>query len=622
MILEKIDNPSDIKKLSIKEKRLLAQELREFLIDTVSKTGGHLASNLGVVELTIALLSCFDFDRDKIIFDVGHQSYVYKALTGRRKELSRLRQYKGIRGFPYRKESKYDFFETGHSSTSISAGLGMARARDLNKEKYNIISFIGDGSISSGESLEAINDLGFNKTKMIIILNDNGMSISSNVGGISSYLSRISINSKYLKVKNKIKHSLDGTKFGSFPLKCMSRIKDGFRSFLVPSKYFETMGLTYIGPIDGHDLKLLIKVMNQAKKSDKPVIIHAVTKKGLGYLPAMENPDLYHAVSSFDKEKGVQSTKKETYSSVFGKSMLNLAEKNDKLVCITAAMKDGVGLTEFFNKYPKRSFDVGICEEHATTFAAGLACEGMIPVYAVYSTFLQRGFDQIVHDVCMQNLHVVFSIDRAGLVGSDGETHQGIFDLSYLSIIPNMVVLSPKTMNDLPKLLEWAISYSGPVAIRYPRGGDEIELPQIKSVKYGKWETLKKGKNVAIIATGKMVQKAYITNDKYNLNVTIINATFIKPLDNALLLKLIKDKYNIITIEDNIINGGLGSMIDIFLAKNKFCGIIEHIGFEDKFIEQGTIEELLNQENITTERIKNIVLKLGGKNEKGLNGKN
>ena len=613
MILEKIDNPNDIKKLSIKDKRILAQELREFLVDTVSKTGGHLASNLGVVELTIALLSCFNFDEDKIIFDVGHQSYVYKALTGRKKELSKLRQYKGIRGFPYRKESKYDFFETGHSSTSISAGLGMARARDLKNEKYNIISFIGDGSISSGESLEAINDLGFNKTKMIIVLNDNGMSISSNVGGISSYLSRISINSRYLKVKNKIKHSLDGTKLGSFPLKCMSRIKDGFRTFLVPSKYFETMGLTYIGPIDGHDLKLLIKVMNQAKKSDKPVLIHAVTKKGLGYLPAMENPDLYHAVSSFDKEKGVESTKKETYSSVFGQTMVKLGEENDKLVAITAAMKDGVGLSEFFEKYPKRSFDVGICEEHATTFAAGLACEGIVPVFAVYSTFLQRGFDQIIHDVCMQNLHVVFAIDRAGLVGSDGETHQGIFDLSYLSIIPNLVVLSPKTMKDLPKLLEWAVSSDKPVAIRYPRGNDEIELPEIKQVKYATWETISKGKKVAIIATGKMVQKAYLANEKYNLNAMIINATFIKPVDNKLLLKLIKEKYNIITIEDNIINGGLGSIVNLFLANNGFCGIIKHIGFEDKFIEQGTVDELFKQENITLEHIRDIVLKLGGK---------
>ena len=612
MILDRINNPNDIKKLNIKEKRQLADELRTFLIDNVSKTGGHLASNLGVVELTIALLSCFDFDKDKIIFDVGHQSYVYKILTGRKNDFSKLRKYKGIRGFPYRKESKYDFFETGHSSTSISACLGMARARDLKKKKYNIISFIGDGSISSGESLEAINDLGFNKTKMIILLNDNGMSISSNVGGISSYLSRISLNSKYNNLKNKIKYSLNDTKLGAFSLKIMTRIKDGIRSFLVPSKYFETMGLTYIGPVDGHDLKLLIKVLNKEKKSDKPVIIHAVTKKGLGYTPAMDNPDLYHGVSSFDKEKGVQSTKKETYSSVFGQTMLNLAKKNDKIVTITAAMKDGVGLSEFFKKYPKRSFDVGICEEHATTFAAGLANDGMIPVFAVYSTFLQRGFDQIIHDVCMQNLPVVFAIDRAGLVGSDGETHQGIFDLSYLSLIPNITILSPKTMKDMSKLFEWAVNSKRPVAIRYPRGGDEIELNEIKKVSFGKWETICKGEDVVIIATGKMVQKAYIANKKYNLNTTIINATFIKPLDEKLLLKLIKQNNKIITIEDNVLTGGLASQISMFLAKNEFCGIIKPIGFEDKFVEQGTQEELFKQEKITEERIREAVRKLRG----------
>jgi 1-deoxy-D-xylulose-5-phosphate synthase len=614
MVLEKINKPSDVKKLTSKEKKILAEEIRTFLIDKVSKTGGHLASNLGVVEITIALLSCFDIDEDKVVFDVGHQSYVYKILTGRKDQFDNLRKYKGLRGFPYRKESEYDFFETGHSSTSISACLGMARARDIKHENYNIVSIIGDGSISSGESLEAINDLGFNKTKMIIILNDNGMSISSNVGGISSYLSRISINTKYLKVKNKVKHSLDGTKLGTVPLKAMSRIKDGFRTFLVPSKYFETMGLTYIGPLDGHDLPLLIKVLNQAKKSDKPVIIHAVTKKGKGYLPAMENPDLYHAVSSFDKEKGVVKTQKETYSSVFGNTMVQLASNNDKLVAITAAMKDGVGLGEFFNKYPDRSFDVGICEEHATTFTAGLSSNGMIPVFAVYSTFLQRGFDQIVHDVCMQKLPCVFAIDRAGLVGNDGETHQGIFDLSYLSMIPNMNIVSPKTLSDLPKLLEWAVNSKKIVAIRYPRGGDIKQLKTIDKVSYGKWERIKKGERVTIIATGKMVQLAYLACEKYNLNVNIVNATFIKPLDEKLLLKEIKEKNNILTIEDNVLIGGLGAQISFFLAKNKFIGRIISMGFEDSFIEQGTIDELYNQEGLTIDNImKNVSLLKGEK---------
>ena len=603
MILEKIEKPSDVQKLKTKEKKILAQEIREFLIDNVSKTGGHLASNLGIVEITIALLSCFDLDNDKIIFDVGHQSYVYKILTGRKDKFGTLRKYKGLRGFPYRKESKYDVFETGHSSTSISAGLGIARARDIKGEDFNVVSVIGDGSISSGESLEAINDLGFNKTKMIIILNDNGMSISSNVGGISSYLSRISINTRYLKVKNKIKHS----KIGSIPVKFMRRIKDGLREFLVPSKYFETMGLTYIGPVDGHDIKLLTKIINQAKKSDKPVIIHAVTKKGNGYKFAMDNPDKYHGVSAFDKEKGVVETENVTYSSVFGKSMVTLGEKNKKIVAITAAMKDGVQLTEFFDKFPDRSFDVGICEEHATTFTAGLANEGLIPVFAVYSTFLQRGFDQLVHDVCMQNMPCVFALDRAGLVGSDGETHQGIFDLSYLSLIPNMVITSPKTMNDLPKVLEWAVNSKKPVAIRYPRGKDEIELKPIKKVTFGKWEIINGGEKIAIIGTGKMVQKAYLANKKYKLNAKVINATFIKPLDEELLLKLIEDNYNILTIEDNILNGGLGSMITCFLAKNNYKGRIISMGFDDKFVEQGSIEELYNQEGLTIEKIKENV---------------
>ncbi len=610
MVLEKINNPSDLKKLKIKEKRLLSQEIRDFLIDKVSKSGGHLASNLGVVEITIALLSCFDFDKDKVIFDVGHQSYVYKLLTGRKNEFDKLRKYKGLRGFPYKKESKYDFFDTGHSSTSISAALGMARARDICNDNYNIVSIIGDGSISSGESLEAINDLGFNKTKMIIILNDNGMSISSNVGGISSYLSRISINTRYLKVKNKIKHSMDGTKIGSIPLKYMSRIKDRLRTFLVPSKYFETMGLTYIGPIDGHDLSLLIKVFNQAKKSEKPIIIHTVTKKGKGYKYAMDNPDLYHSVSSFDKNIGVQQNNKETYSSVFGKAMVELGKKNDRLVAITAAMKDGTGLTEFFEKYPERSFDVGICEEHATTFSAGLSSSGMIPVFAVYSTFLQRGFDQLIHDVCMQELPCVFAIDRAGIVGNDGETHQGIFDLSYLSLIPNMTVVSPKSMNDLPKLLEWAINSKKIVAIRYPRGSDEINIKEIKKVEYGKWEKIEKGDKVAIIATGKMVQKALKANKEFKLNVTIINATFIKPLDEKLLLSLIREKINILTIEDNILSNGLGSQITFFLSMHNYGGKIISMGYNDKFIEQGSMDELYEQENLTVEKIKENINKL------------
>lgn len=610
MHLDKINTPDDLNKLTLKEKKELASEIREFLIEKVSQNGGHLSSNLGVVELTIALLSSFNLEKDKIIFDVGHQSYVYKILTGRKNKFDKLRKYKGLRGFPYRSESKYDIFETGHSSTSISAALGIARARDIKKENFNVVSVIGDGSISSGMSLEAINDLGYNKTKMIIILNDNGMSISSNVGGISSYLSRISINEKYLKVKNKVKHCLDDTKVGNFSIKVLSRLKDGLRTFLVPSQYFEAMGLTYIGPIDGHDISLMTKVIKRAKNSNKPVIIHVVTKKGNGYDLAMKSPDIYHAVSPFDSKKGIKESDKKDYSSEFGKAMLKLAKENDKLVAITAAMKNGVGLKEFFDTYPKRSFDVGISEEHAVTFAAGLANEKMTPVFAVYSTFLQRGFDQIVHDVCMQKLPVIFAIDRAGLVGNDGETHQGIFDLSYLSLIPNLTVMSPKTTKELYKMLKWASKQKLPVAIRYPRGTDEIELAPINKIKSGKWEIISDGPKTAIIATGKMVQKAVIAKEKYNLDVKIINAVFIKPVDKEMLKELKEANYNIITLEDNVLNGGLGSQVTMELQKYGFNGKIICMGFDDKFIEQGTVEELFKQEKITINDIKENVEKL------------
>ena len=610
MVLDKINNPSDVNKLSLKEKKMLAKEIREFLIDKVSKSGGHFASNMGVVELTIALVSSFDFTKDKVVFDVGHQSYVYKILTGRKDKFDTLRKYKGLRGFPYPKESKYDFFETGHSSTSISACLGMARARDLKGENFNVVSVIGDGSISNGMSLEAINDLGFSKTKMIVILNDNGMSISENVGGISSYLSQISINRKYLKVKNKITHSLDDTKVGNVIHKGLSHIKDNMRTLLVPSKYFEAMGLTYIGPINGHDIGLMTKVFRQAKNSNKPVIIHVVTEKGKGYKFSELSPDIYHGVGKFDKERGVVLSNKETYSSKFGSVMVDLAREDERIVAIVAAMKDGVGLEKFFKEYPKRSFDVGIAEEHAVTMAAGLASEKLIPVVAIYSTFLQRGFDQMVHDVCMQNLHVIFAIDRAGLVGADGETHQGLLDLSYLCSIPNMVVIAPKCLSDMKKCFEFAVKHKGPVAIRYPRGGDSIDLEEISKMTLGKWEVVKHGQKTAIIATGKMVQLAVEADDIYNLDTKVINATFVKPVDEKMLEKLVKDDYNIITMEDGVLNGGLYSMVLAKLNKLGYTKKVIPLGFDDKFVEQGTIDELYKDNNITKENIKKIVEEL------------
>lgn len=611
-MLEKIKNGKDVKKLKLQEKKLLAEDIRKFLIENVSKTGGHFASNLGVVELTISLFSCFDFDKDKIIFDVGHQSYVYKILTGRKDRFNTLRKYKGLRGFPYLSESPYDFFETGHSSTSISACLGMARARDLKKENHHVIAVIGDGSISNGMSLEAINDLGFNKTRMILVLNDNGMSISSNVGGLSSYFSRISINEKYLKVKNKVKHSLDNTPVGPTLYKVLSRAKDGMRGFLVPSKYFEDMGLTYVGPIDGHDIALMMKVFERAKKIKNPVIIHVVTKKGKGYQKAEENPTLYHMVSSFDPSVGVVPSSKETYSSYFGKVMMDIASFDERVVLITAAMCGGVGLEEYARKFKERYFDVGISEEHAVTLASGLAASAMKPVFAVYSTFLQRGFDQIIHDVCMQRHPVIFAIDRAGLVGSDGETHQGIFDLSYLSMIPNLVVVAPKCVMELKPIFEWAVKQDFPIAVRYPKGTNKIEMKQISKIRLGKWEILRHAKKnkVAVIATGRMVEQVLLLLQENKLDIMLINACFIKPVDTSLLKELVQNKYNVLTIEDNLLHGGLGNSVLCTLNDLGFRGKIKRMGFNDTFVEQGSVDELFLQEGLDTESIYREIKKL------------
>lgn len=606
-----LNNLNNFKKFDNNKKKALANEIRAFLLEKVSKNGGHLASNLGIVELTISLCSSFDFNKDKIIFDVGHQSYIYKILTDRKDKFDTLRKYKGLRGFPYRKESAYDHFETGHSSTSISAALGMARARDLVNKDYNVIALIGDGSISNGMSLEALNDLGGNKTKMIIILNDNGMSISANVGGLSSYLTRISLNERYIKFKNKIKYLLDDTVLEIFIFKLLAKIKDTFKKVFIPSKYFEDMGLKYIGPIDGHDIKTLERVLTRAKKLEDPVIIHVLTKKGKGYKRAEDNPNLYHSVLPFDINKGVKEVKEKTYSSIFGQQLVHLAKKDPRIIAITAAMEESTGLTKFAKQFKNRLYDVGISEEHALTLAAGLAIAGMKPVVAMFSTFMQRAFDQIIHDICMQKANVIIALDRAGLVGTDGETHQGIFDLSYLNIIPNMTIVSPKSINDLKPLLEYATKYDGPIAIRYPKGGDYLPLSPIKKIVYGKWEILKKGHHVTIIATGKMVQKAYQIIENNHLDVTLINALFIKPLDTNMLKTYLNT--NIITIEDNIINGGLGHHILLELNKLGFNKKIKILAFENKFIEQGTIEELYQQEHLDNYSILNEINNLNNK---------
>jgi 1-deoxy-D-xylulose-5-phosphate synthase len=614
-LLNKLNFPEDLKKLNDDDYNILSDEIREFLIDSVSKTGGHLASNLGVVELTLSLFKVFNFDNDKIVWDVGHQSYVYKILTGRKDKFEKLRQYNGMSGFPKRNESKYDSFDTGHSSTSISAALGIARARDLKKEKYNVISVIGDGALTGGMSIEALNDVGFRKTKMIIILNDNQMSISKNVGGLSRYLNKLRIDPSYNKLKTGIHASLDTSNLGKNIAGKISKVKDSIKQLVVPSMFFENIGVKYIGPIDGHDIASMTEVLLKAKEINEPVIIHVLTQKGRGYTLAEESPSKYHAIAPFDLESGeLNVSPKNNYSKAFGKALVNLGAKDDRIVAITAAMPEGTGLKCFSEKYKERFFDVGIAEEHAVTLAAGMASNGLKPVFAVYSTFLQRAFDQILHDVCIQNLPVVFAIDRAGIVGEDGETHQGINDLSYLSMIPNIHIVAPKCLEEVEVLLEWALKKNTPVAIRYPKGGNIINnLSPIKEVEEGKWEIINNGSKVCIIATGKMVQHAMIAKDilyEKGINPMVINATFIKPIDKDLLENIKKEGYNILTIEDNILKGGLGSAIKDYLIVTDYKGTIKSLGYNDEFVLQGSVEILYKAYGLDCDNISKVVIQL------------
>ncbi|EKQ58217.1 MULTISPECIES: 1-deoxy-D-xylulose-5-phosphate synthase [unclassified Clostridium] len=614
-LLDKLSFPEDLKKLNEDDYKVLSNEIREFLIDSVSKTGGHLASNLGVVELTLSLFKAFNFDEDKIVWDVGHQSYVYKILTGRKEGFKNLRQLNGISGFPKRNESKYDYFDTGHSSTSISAALGIARARDIKKEKYNVISVIGDGALTGGMALEALNDVGFRKTNLIIVLNDNQMSISKNVGGLSRYLNKLRIAPTYNKLKTDIHASLDSSNLGKNIAGKISKVKDSIKQLIVPSMLFENMGVKYIGPIDGHDINAMTEVFRMAKEVNGPVIIHVLTQKGKGYALAEESPSKYHAVSSFDLESGESKVSpKNSYSKAFGKALINLGAEDDKIVAITAAMPEGTGLRCFSQKYKDRFFDVGIAEEHAVTLAAGMASNGLKPVFAVYSTFLQRAFDQMLHDVCIQNLPVVFAIDRAGIVGEDGETHQGINDLSYLSMIPNIHIVAPKCLEEVEVLLKWALNKNAPVAIRYPRGGNIINtLSPIEEVEEGKWEIINKGSKVCIISTGKMVQHAMLAKDilyEKGLNPTIVNATFIKPIDKNMLEYIKEEGYNILTIEDNILKGGLGSAVKNYLCEIDYRGTIRSLGYDDQFIPQGNVEALYKVYKLDCENISKAVIKL------------
>lgn len=614
-LIDSLDFPRDIKKLSNKDTEILSDELREFLIESVSKTGGHLASNLGVVDLTLSLFKAFDFEKDKIVWDVGHQSYVYKVLTGRKEGFKTLRQFNGMSGFPKRNESRYDYFNTGHSSTSISAALGIARARDLKKEKYHVITVIGDGALTGGMALEALNDVGFRKTKMIIILNDNQMSISTNVGGLSKYLNKLRMAPRYNKLKNEIHDSLNQSDIGKNIAGKLSKVKDSIKQLVVPSMLFENMGLKYVGPIDGHDIPAMTEVFKVAKEFEGPVIIHTITQKGKGYALAEKSPTKYHGVTPFDLESGESKVSpKNSYSKAFGQSLVKLAKEDERIVAITAAMPEGTGLKNFSEKFKNRFFDVGIAEQHAVTLAAGMASNGLKPVFAVYSTFLQRGFDQVVHDVCIQNLPVVFAVDRAGIVGDDGETHQGIMDISYLSLIPNMTIVAPKCLDEVYILLKWAFMKNSPVAIRYPRGGDIIQnISPIKEVQEGKWEIVNKGSKTCIIATGKMVQHAVYAKEmlyEQGINPIIVNAVFIKPIDKELIKEIADKGYNILTIEDNLLKGGLGSAIKDYLMEIGYKGKIKSLGYDDKFIPQGNLDILYKVYKLDCESIRESILEL------------
>ena len=599
-ILDKIENPKDLKILNIKAKEELAGEIREKLLDVVSKTGGHLASNLGVVELTIALHSVFDMPKDKIVWDVGHQTYVHKMLTGRNKKIETLRKLDGIAGFPKSKESEYDSFNTGHSSTSISAALGMARARDIKGEDNNVIAVIGDGALTGGMALEALNDAGSSKTKLIVILNDNEMSISKNVGGISEFLTKIRTKKFYKKSNNLVRKVLEKTPvIGSPIIRAARKIKYSLKQLVLPNMFFEDLGFKYLGPVDGHDIERVEWILELAKKEQEPVLVHVITKKGKGYKIAEENPDKFHATSSFDIETGKSiKEKKKDYSAVFGEKLVELAKENKNIVAITAAMTDGTGLRKFKEQYPERFFDVGIAEQHAVTLAAGLAKEGLVPVVSIYSSFYQRAYDQVIHDICMQELPVVMCVDRAGIVGTDGETHQGLLDLSFFNIVPNLTVMAPKDFKELEQMLEYAVNLKAPVVIRYPRGSEnkDVKFDLHEGIKQGKAEILKEGKDISIIAIGKMVAKAVELVkelEEQGKEGEVINTRFLKPFDDKTILETIQKTKNVITIEDNSIVGGLATKVKELIVENSIQDVkLKCYAYPDKFIEHGSVEEL------------------------------
>lgn len=608
-MLEKINGPKDIKALSWEEMDVLGQEIRQFLIEKISATGGHLASNLGVVELTMAIYRTFDLPEDKVIWDVGHQAYTHKILSGR-KDFDDLRQFGGISGFPKRAESPCDSFNTGHSSTSISAGLGMALGRDLRGEDYHVISIIGDGALTGGMAYEALNNAARINKNFIIILNDNNMSISENVGGMSKYLSGIRTGAGYNDLKRQITDLLEKVPVaGPRMIRRISMIKQGLKQLLIPGMLFEDMGITYLGPVDGHDVKQLSRVLNEAKRLDHAVLVHVLTKKGKGYAPAEKNPSAFHGVNPFDISTGKPKKAKTapSYTDVFSKKLVELAGRDKRIVAITAAMPDGTGLTRFKNEFPDRFFDVGIAEQHAVTSAAGMAAAGMRPVVAVYSSFLQRGFDQILHDVCIQNLPVVFAVDRAGLVGSDGETHQGIFDLSYLTCIPNMAVLAPKNRWELEKELEFVFQYPGPIAIRYPRGEGYQGLEGYQApVEFRRGELISEGEGIALLAVGSMVSTAEHIRDKLKeegYDLTLANGRFIKPIDVKLVDRLAATHDCIVTLEENVLQGGFGLQVTSYVHKHYPDVRVLNIALPDAYVEHGNVSLLREALGIDSDSI-------------------
>lgn len=610
MILEKVNYPEDLKNLNLEEKEILAKEIREKIIETVSETGGHLASNLGVVELTIAIHSVFNTPIDKIIWDVGHQTYVHKILTGRKNKLDTLRKMDGIAGFPKTNESIYDNFNTGHSSTSISVALGMARARDIKGENNKIIALIGDGALTGGMALEALNDLGSSNTNMIVILNDNEMSISKNVGGISMMLSKLRTKSTYIKANLKCKRTISKIPFvGDKIIKLVQKGKRGIKQLVIPKMYFEDIGFRYLGPVDGHNLAELEDILKISKDQEGPILIHVLTKKGKGYKPAEDTPSIFHSTSKFNIKTGEKIGKgKKDYSKIFGEKLVKLAKNNKKIVAITAAMTDGTGLTEFSKKYPKRFFDVGIAEQHAIGLAAGLSKAGLIPVVPIYSSFIQRAYDQLVHDIAIQNLPVVICADRAGIVGNDGETHQGLLDMAFTNTIPRFTIMAPKDFNELQEMLEFSVNAKKPVLLRYPRGGEEKSWKNCEKIVLGKSEILKKGKDVTILAIGKMVSRATEVAEqleKDGIECTVINARFLKPFDEKTLLDNVTEQ--IVTIEDGTIVGGLGSKVEEFLSQNRINVNLEKIAYPDEFIKHGSVEEIENKYGLDTISIVNNI---------------